>query len=311
MKKIVFYQNQTPLHMGTGTEIGFVDLPIQREKTTGFPKGEASGIKGAFRKSSRHQEWFGEEIIDGKEDTGAKYKIGEFCFTDARILFLPVREYSGEIFVWITCPFVLKRFLEEAQEIWPGGNKITEIEKTLNEVCGKLNTQNSVRIVVNPNDMHKKSRKDGGKISLEELDFQVENTQLKFPMPMLTLGKEEFLKEKMETSLYLLDDSMFAYFCDMSTEVQTRIRIGENGVVENGGLFEEEFLPEYSVLYNFIEQLDTSPDAARNNSGEKEKNHLEIILEEQGKMIQLGGGSTLGKGITWFWYYPSKEESGR
>ena len=59
MKKLLFYQNQTPLHMGTGTEIGFVDLPIQREKTTGFPKGEVSGIKEAFRKESRHQEWFG------------------------------------------------------------------------------------------------------------------------------------------------------------------------------------------------------------------------------------------------------------
>ncbi|GIW50270.1 MAG: hypothetical protein KatS3mg080_0881 [Anoxybacillus sp.] len=39
----------TSVHAGSGSEIGLVDLPIQREKHTGFPKIESSSLKGALR----------------------------------------------------------------------------------------------------------------------------------------------------------------------------------------------------------------------------------------------------------------------
>ena len=42
---------ETPLHAGSGTELGIVDLPIQRERHTGFPKIEASGLKGCIREA--------------------------------------------------------------------------------------------------------------------------------------------------------------------------------------------------------------------------------------------------------------------
>lgn len=40
---------ETPLHAGSGTELGIVDMPIQRERHTDFPKVEASGLKGCIR----------------------------------------------------------------------------------------------------------------------------------------------------------------------------------------------------------------------------------------------------------------------
>lgn len=33
------------VHAGSGSELGIVDLPIQREKHTGFPKIESSTLK--------------------------------------------------------------------------------------------------------------------------------------------------------------------------------------------------------------------------------------------------------------------------
>lgn len=39
----------TPLHAGSGQDLGIVDLPIQRERHTSFPKIEASGLKGSIR----------------------------------------------------------------------------------------------------------------------------------------------------------------------------------------------------------------------------------------------------------------------
>lgn len=62
----------TPLHAGTGQELGVVDLPIQRERHTGFPKIEASGLKGSIR------EVFEENVEQNKRKEGDKEIIEHF-----------------------------------------------------------------------------------------------------------------------------------------------------------------------------------------------------------------------------------------
>ncbi|MCX7999648.1 MAG: RAMP superfamily CRISPR-associated protein [Leptospiraceae bacterium] len=47
--KPFFLLCQSSLHVGSGNEIGLIDLPIQREKHTNFPKIESSSLKGALR----------------------------------------------------------------------------------------------------------------------------------------------------------------------------------------------------------------------------------------------------------------------
>lgn len=42
---------ETPLHAGSGSDLGIVDLPIQRERHTGFPEIEGSSLKGALREA--------------------------------------------------------------------------------------------------------------------------------------------------------------------------------------------------------------------------------------------------------------------
>jgi CRISPR-associated protein Cmr4 len=46
---ILFLYTETPLHPGSGTSVGTVDLPIQRERHTDYPLIQGSGIKGALR----------------------------------------------------------------------------------------------------------------------------------------------------------------------------------------------------------------------------------------------------------------------
>lgn len=289
-KALVLYQNLTPLHMGTGSEIGFVDLPIQREKTTGLPKGEASGIKGVFRSDSKHKEWFGKEISEedesgqgndmGTDSVGSSYSIGNFCFTDARLLFFPVREYGGHMFVWVTCPFVLSRFYDEIKDfnafnksnLRTNRNSLPD-NKTAYLLCGKTNVK---------------------RLALEDFDFNVKvSSGWSFDARLMDKQGAKEIEDKIQSDLYLISDTMFSYFCEMSTDIQTRIRIGENGVVDTGALFEEEFLPEYSILYNLVKQLAVPGD---------DNVSLEEMLKEPGGSLLLGGGTTLGKGITRFWY---------
>lgn len=45
----LFLLCETPLHAGSGSDLGVVDLPIQRERHTSYPKIESSSLKGALR----------------------------------------------------------------------------------------------------------------------------------------------------------------------------------------------------------------------------------------------------------------------
>lgn len=62
---MLFIYVETPLHAGTGQRLGAVDLPIQRERTTGYPIVQASSIKGplraeAYARDKEFQELFAE-----------------------------------------------------------------------------------------------------------------------------------------------------------------------------------------------------------------------------------------------------------
>ena len=127
--KPMFLIVETSLHAGSGSDLGIVDLPIQREKHTDYPKIEASGIKGGIREIFSTQPNL-EELERGWNITSVKdesYKkainlafgpdsadksnlhAGALGFTDARLLLFPVKSVSG-VFGWITCPAVLEQF---------------------------------------------------------------------------------------------------------------------------------------------------------------------------------------------------------
>lgn len=60
---------ETPLHVGSGNDLGIVDLPIQREKHTGFPKIESSSLKGGVREAF--------ESLIKLNDSGKEYSLSD------------------------------------------------------------------------------------------------------------------------------------------------------------------------------------------------------------------------------------------
>ncbi|MDG6998831.1 MAG: type III-B CRISPR module RAMP protein Cmr4, partial [Nitrososphaerota archaeon] len=98
----------TPLHAGSGDAADIIDLPVQREKHTQYPEVYSSSLKGSLRYYYECRFGKGDVAngIFGKEgDEGA---AGGVVFTDAKVLFFPVRSSEG-VFKWITCQFVLDR----------------------------------------------------------------------------------------------------------------------------------------------------------------------------------------------------------
>jgi len=134
---LVFFYAETPLHVGSGSGLGYVDLPIQRERFSGLPMVQGSGLKGAFREAARalvadHKEadleerdrfteanvghLFGAEVpgdSSAKGDAARDKTFAGACnFVDARLLLLPLRTVKGG-WTWATCPMILDRLARD------------------------------------------------------------------------------------------------------------------------------------------------------------------------------------------------------
>ena len=83
----LFLVTETPLHAGSGSDLGIVDLPIQRERHTRFPKIEASSLKGAIRETFEERAASVDEEIKihrtfGFDEKSKNIKVAEDFFGD-------------------------------------------------------------------------------------------------------------------------------------------------------------------------------------------------------------------------------------
>ena len=257
--KPFFIKVITPLHAGSGSDLGVVDLPIQRESHTGFPKIEASSLKGsirsAFNSVSNIEDIFGSE--NGE-------KAGALGFSDARILFFPVKSVRG-VFAYVTCPMVLKRF--EADRTTG-----SEASASPKEELWFPQTVDECKCIVFGN---KNKIDNTNNVILEEYSFEATTIsgEVKTSLP-----KELF--EAIKERLVIISDDNFTHFVKNSTEVITRIKIdNDKGTVQQGGLFTEEYLPSESVMYALA------------------IGKVNDFTNDMLTTMQIGGNSTLGKGI--------------
>ena len=313
--KPMFLIVETPLHAGSGSDLGIVDLPIQREKHTDYPKIEASGIKGGIREVFSTQPNLKQLELDWNitsvEDKDYKKAInlafgpeegdlhaGALGFTDARLLLFPVKSVSG-VFGWITCPVVLERFKHDLAICQPSI-----------PLDGSLPGENQVPPCC---DLIVKDRQ----IVLEEYTFEVKETDeckgiadwiAKNCLPSDDVYN--YWREKLRGSLVVLSDDDFRDFVTLSTEVIARIKIDqETGIVQKGALWYEEYLPSDSILYSLalttpifqdndadkgIFQLTDQEKTEERDESEKV---MEFFADGLPAVIQLGGNATIGKGI--------------
>jgi len=286
----------TPLHAGSGNDLGIVDLPIQREKHTDYPKIESSSLKGGLREAFEEQRdkiIVGDKevneknkqntinLVFGPENTGAEGHAGAIGFTDGRTLLFPVKSMKG-VFAWITCPNVLGVFEREL--------KLCGIDTTFLNGIQKNTVSDDEYLLVNEKN-----------IILEEYTFEVSKND-KTETLALWLSKKIGI-EDINKKLVILSDDDFRDFINLSTEVITRIKIDpDTGTVAKGALFTEEFLPPETVIYSLVLSSkifkEKKDDKGIFNQNSKEEDLImEYFIKSLPEVIQLGGDATLGKGI--------------
>ena len=304
---------ETPLHAGSGSDLGIVDLPIQREKHTNYPKIEGSSLKGALREAFRRRKKEMCDIFTGLEDTdyfqngitpafgpeNGDEHAGALGFTDARLLLFPVKSMKN-VFVWITCPAVIDRFKRDM-----GVAQKTALPAFALQELKTISTSAFTKKVSVPKEAALYVREQT--LVLEEYAFEKveqseECTKLAEWLARYLLPEEpaySFWKEKLKSDLVVLDDNDFADFVTMSTEVIARTKInGETGTVQSGALWYEEYLPADSILYSLV--LASPPFSSREDVKTympTEKEVMNFFRNWLPPITQIGGNSTIGKGL--------------
>jgi CRISPR-associated protein Cmr4 len=285
--KPIFFICETPLHAGAGGGIG-TELPIQREEHTRFPKIEASGIKGAFREVIERKRNVKKDdknypadliAVFGHPKNGDEY-AGALGLTDARLLLFPVRSRRG-IFAWVTCPRVLKRFARDLEVSKANGGGTS-----VDGLCEKVHAALSVGASVTEGSIIGKDEK----VFLEEYSIDAPANKLTNELGEALshlLGINDF-----QNQFVVIPDDYFSDFVQNNTEIHTRIRIGDDGVVADGQLFTEEHLPAESVLYAL-----TMAHPELKKGGMAASAILDQFEKGLPEIVQIGGNATLGKGI--------------
>jgi len=296
---------ETPLHAGSGTSLGIVDLPIQRERTTSYPIVQASGLKGCMReaadvsaenKSEAQKQTIKQKIkiVFGPDPQASSDHAGALSVGDARILLFPVRSLMG-VFAWVTSKDVLARFKRDAEMACITANW-TPTGPTAEDTA--LVPPNSAvvsnnRAVLEEFAFNAQQSRDAQEVA----SWLVQNA--------LPSGKDyAYWQQALPQRLVILPENAFRDFTKFSTEVISRIRLDdEKKTVARGALWSEEHLPSDTLLYATL--FASKPRVKDNQlpkdwqqASDKVVEVMKFIREcVDGKRIQLGGDSTVGRGF--------------
>jgi CRISPR-associated protein Cmr4 len=290
----------TALHPGSGTALGTVDLPVQRERHTQWPVIPGSSLKGVLRDCCRQQvpgkrgkeadaddnlvTAFGPPTADADKHAGA------LNLSDARICAFPVRSLRG-VFAWVTCPAVLNRLNRDLsiaglQQLGPV--PAVGADET---ACAA----GSPLLV------------DGDKIVLEEFEFtRTADADKVSEWVAGHFSEDAPTQQRMKTHLAILSDDDFTHFVRHATEVVARVGLDyERKTVRQGALFYQEFLPAETLFYAVVFANPSRREATRKSAAEI-LDYLSQSLQRV-RVLQIGGDETIGKGLCVARLYQGKE----
>ncbi|MCC6552091.1 MAG: type III-B CRISPR module RAMP protein Cmr4 [Polyangiaceae bacterium] len=333
---LVFLYAETPLHAGSGTALGAVDLPIQRERMSHLPMVQGSGIKGALREQIgallrrgglREPADLREELVkeldtpagrdnllwqtfgppppssreEGEDPESEKPPTadefgGAVSLLDARLLLFPARTVWGG-WAWLTSPMILQRLARDLELV--GGELPAWRELRVDEDGAALVCAGS------------QVARDGV-LLVEDLEYA--STESKEATALAAwLSENAFpggaayapFRARIAPQLAVVGDAEMKFLTEHATEVVARIRVSpETGTVETGALWSEESLPAETLLWSTAFFAD-----GKRKPGEKQQQpafrsykaeELRRLFGAAGarlSRIRLGGDRTTGRGI--------------
>ena len=279
-KALLFIHALTGLHPGSGTALGVVDLPVQRERHTDWPIIPGSSLKGVMRAECARDNRGDKDVLAvfGPETGAASDHAGAVAFSDARILAFPVRSLTG-VFAWVTCPDVLNRLKRDLALIGGGFPPVPAVGKD-KTACA----EDSPLIA------------HDGRLMLEEFEFLRDGDAREVADWIASRAVEDTgTQERLRAHLAILHNDDFTHFVRNATEVVARVGLDyERKTVRKGALFYEEYLPAETLFYSLAL---CSASRRPNSELSTATDILQWLSKNAPKTLQIGGGETVGKGF--------------
>ncbi|MBI2924892.1 MAG: type III-B CRISPR module RAMP protein Cmr4 [Verrucomicrobia bacterium] len=306
--KPYFLFTRTPLHVGAGQSVGYVDLPIQREPHTRIPIVPGSSFKGVLAdlwnevakddtgkesiRRSRDGEWlFGKGA--GESDGGA---AGALLLSEARVLCFPVRSAKGS-FAWLTCPLALARYARDAK---PTDDKGQALATKFN---GLTETPQNNRITVLAGSEVTLTRTENNQpvneVVLEEYTYAARTdtvlsaweSHLK-NLPGLVADP---VWQLLPGRLVIVPDGIFSFYVQSACEIAQHVKIDDDtGTAADKALFNQENCPSETLFHGVVAAQRIKPpgeDKARDAA-----EALKKLGDLNAKALQIGGDETTGLG---------------
>ena len=278
----------SPLHCGSGQGVAGIDLPVIRERHTGWPLIPGSSMKGVLRDAFRSQKVGGDAdkanadgktiALFGPEPRGAEGELGlgALVLGDAVLLAFPVRSLVG-VFAWCTCPMALSRIGR-----LPGGEELARLElpSVVDDdiLCDESLIAHDKKVILEDHALTQKNLPEGF---------------IDYLKPLWTSSAQPMLIKH----IAIISDTLFSWFAKHATQVEARIALDPaTKTVNDGQLFYEETVPPETVFMAPI-----AAENARHIKADKTLGQAEAALDAlkdltDGKTLQFGGKATIGRG---------------
>lgn len=291
----------TPLHVGAGRGIGFVDLPIVREVVTKFPYVPGSAVKGVLadhhgvtadtrkKKDSLHCQAFGRA-----DEEGEAANSGSLVFTDAHLVCLPVRSLYGT-FAWCTCPVVLARLKRDLRHARQDVAKLPEFTVPPTEGDAPL----QLLVPATEGELRSVLLDETDAAYFEDLDISAQPSSEAAAwanrIASWVFGDDQAWMTIFQQRFAVVADDIFAFLTETATQVDARVRIDDQTkTVADGQLWYEESLPAESILAG-IAWCGPTFGAGKRNDAAKRQEMMSSFCTQLAH-IQLGGKATVGRG---------------
>lgn len=301
---------ESSLHAGAGAGVGAIDLPIQRERATGYPIVQAPGIKGALRSEVIDAATKTAEIsaVFGPDTAGGNLHAGALSPGDARLLLLPVRSLKG-IFAWTTSMHVLRRWERELIAAGVAQAQLPPLPAAAPPVPANANSPLNCYVAGNGLLL------PGNKIVLEEFTYQKDGTTAIDDLAQWLAANAfpagnayDWWRKELPEKLVILPDDDFRDFSQQATEIMTRVKlVPDTKTVQPGALWNEEHLPAETLLYapvratKFRAEQAALPQAWQGvNPAAAQAQQVLNWAKDAAHIphrLQLGGDETTGRGM--------------
>lgn len=289
--RLYWLHTLSPTHAGVGRGIGYIDLPIDRDRVTGWPIIRGSAFKGVWADHHRATDDARKQATSEGRRLRAAFGIagddndsnaGALIPTDAKIVCLPIRSFRGT-FAWATSPLVLQML--HRMLTLSGAEAARRLPNLTSKAENEAHHPNGSALV------------EGDSIYLEDLDFKANECPKAAAwadwIAENVFGSDAAWGEQFKERFVVLPDAAFDFLCETGTEVHTRVRIKDDTkTVDGGALWSEESLPAESILMGLI-QCDRvfGRDGTEIKAGD-----LLGQFTDKPLTLQIGGKATVGRG---------------